>query len=73
MEERIKKILKKVLNNSDMKIDNNVEFRQYGVDSLALTELLISLEDEFNIQIDDSDQEKLISVDSTAEFIKSCI
>lgn len=44
-----------------------------GVDSVALFELVVGLEDEFSIQMDDVDFQidKFRSVDSIAEFVES--
>ena len=44
-----------------------------GVDSVALFELVVGLEDEFGIQMEDVDFQidKFRSVDSIAEFVES--
>ena len=41
-----------------------------GADSLDLVELIMTLEEEFNIEITDEDAEKLLTVQDTIEFIK---
>ncbi len=41
-----------------------------GADSLDLVELIMTLEEEFNIEITDGDAEKLLTVQDAIEFIK---
>ncbi len=41
-----------------------------GADSLDLVELIMTLEEEFNIEIPDGDAEKLLTVQDAIEFIK---
>ena len=42
-----------------------------GADSLALVELMMSMEEVFDIDIDDDDAEKLIFVSDAIEYIKN--
>ncbi len=41
-----------------------------GADSLDLVELVMAMEEEFNIEIDDEDAEKMQTVQDTIDFIK---
>ncbi len=41
-----------------------------GADSLDLVELIMTLEEEFNIEITDGDAEKLLTVQDVIEYIK---
>ncbi len=41
-----------------------------GADSLDLVELIMALEDEFNIEIPDGDAEKLLKVSEVVEYVK---
>ncbi|MCP3876071.1 MAG: acyl carrier protein [Desulfobacteraceae bacterium] len=42
-----------------------------GADSLTIVELVMSMEEIFEIEIDDEDAEKLITVQDAIDFIKS--
>ncbi|MFO7748486.1 MAG: acyl carrier protein [Desulfobacteraceae bacterium] len=42
-----------------------------GADSLALVELVMSMEEVFDIDIDDDDAETLVTVNDAIEYIKS--
>ncbi len=41
-----------------------------GADSLDVLELLMNLEDEFNLDIDDAMVEKIVTVDEVCAFIQ---
>ena len=41
-----------------------------GADSLALVELIMSMEEAFDIDIDDDDAEKMITVNDAIEYIR---
>ena len=41
-----------------------------GADSLTIVELIMSMEEIFDIEIDDEDAEKLITVQDAIDFVK---
>lgn len=54
MKERIISCIKKVV-NVDVSIEENVDIKTYGIDSLLKVQLVIALEDEFSITFNDDD------------------
>lgn len=42
-----------------------------GADSLDLTELIMAMEEEFDIEIDDEAAQKILKVQDAVEYIKS--
>ena len=54
-------------------IDDNTQHSEYGVDSFLLLELIVALEEVFNVKFDQSDitADVLKSVASLAELVKS--
>ena len=42
-----------------------------GADSLDLTELIMAMEEEFGIEIDDDDAQKILKVQDAIAYIKS--
>jgi acyl carrier protein len=68
--EKIKEILVDVLgaNKDDIKQESKF-VDDLGADSLDLVELIMSLEDKFQIEISDADAEKIITVKDALEFI----
>lgn len=45
-------------------------FEELGADSLAVVELVMAFEDEFDIELDDSDAAALKNVQQTIDFVK---
>ncbi len=54
-------------------IDDDTELTEYGVDSFLLLELIVALEEVFNVKFDQSDitADVLKSVSSLAALVKS--
>jgi len=73
IETKVKKIIAEKL--PDIDIDDIVSeaslVDDLGADSLALVELVMSMEENFDIDIDDEDAEKLITVQNAIDYIKS--
>ena len=42
-----------------------------GADSLDIVELIMSLEEEFDMEIPDADAEKIVTVNDVVEYIKA--
>ena len=42
-----------------------------GADSLDITELIMAMEEEFDIEIDDEDAQKIVTVQDAVNYIKS--
>jgi acyl carrier protein len=57
------------IENSAIK-SNSLFTDDLGADSLDLTELTIAFEDEFEIEIPDSDFDQLTTVENVARYIK---
>ena len=45
-------------------------FEELGADSLAVVELVMAFEDEFDIELDDGDAASLKTVQQTIDFVK---
>lgn len=69
--EKIKEILVDVLgvNPEDVKPESKF-VDDLGADSLDLVELIMSLEDKFQIEISDSEAEKIITVQDALDYIE---
>jgi acyl carrier protein len=68
--EKIKEILVDVLgaNKNDIKPESKF-VDDLGADSLDLVELIMSLEDKFQIEISDTDAETIITVQDALDYI----
>jgi len=71
VEERIKKIIAEQLGVEEDDVVPEAKFvEDLGADSLDTVELVMALEEEFEIEIPDEDAEKIQTVASAVEFIK---
>jgi len=69
--EKIKNIIVEQLQVSDTNITEDSSFiDDLGADSLDLVELIMALEEEFGIEIPDTDAEKVVTVGDVVNYIK---
>ena len=71
IEARVKKVVAEQLSINEADIKNESAFiEDLGADSLDSVELVMALEDAFGIEIPDSEQEKLRTVQQAIDYIK---
>ena len=72
--EKIKKIIVDLLQVSEDTVTLESHFiDDLGADSLDLVELIMGIEEEFNIEIPDGEAEKVVTVGDVFEYIKENI
>ena len=72
--ERLTKIISEQLDIGDDKITNDSSFQDdFGADSLDIVELIMALEDEFELEIEDEEAENLKTVGDAVEYIQNHI
>ena len=70
--ERVKQIISKKVKIDYDKITESSSFLEdMNLDSLAIVEVIMELEDEFDQEIPDSDAENILTVGDAIEYIKS--
>jgi acyl carrier protein len=70
IEERVKKIVIEQLGVKEEEVKSSSSFvNDLGADSLDTVELVMALEEEFEIEIPDEDAEKLTSVQEAIDYI----
>ena len=70
MVERLKKIVAEQLGADESKIVPSARFTDdLNADSLDLVEMIMSLEEEFGVEIPDEDAEKIVSVQDAIDYI----
>ena len=68
--EKVKEMIASQLGKSVEEITPDASFiEDLGADSLDLVELIMSMEDEFGLEISDEDAENIISVQDALNFI----
>ena len=69
--EKIKNIIIEQLQVSEAAVTEEASFiDDLGADSLDLVELIMGIEEEFNIEIPDGDAEKVVTVGDVVSYIK---
>ena len=68
----VQKIIAEQLSVSDDQVTSNASFvDDLGADSLDTVELVMALEEEFEIDIPDEEAEKIVKVQDAVDYIKS--
>jgi len=70
--ERVKRIIVERLGVDEAEVTPEASFKDdLGADSLDVVELVMELEDEFDLEISDEDAEKISTVGEVVEYIKA--
>ncbi len=69
--EKIKETIIEQLGVADTAVTMEASFiEDLGADSLDIVELIMALEEEFDMEIPDADAEKIVTVGDVVEYIK---
>ena len=72
--EKVKEIVIEQLGVSETSITTEASFiDDLGADSLDIVELIMALEEEFDLEIPDNDAEKVVTVGDVVDYIKDNI
>ena len=72
--DKVKEIIIEQLGVTESAITTEASFiDDLGADSLDIVELIMALEEEFDLEIPDSDAEKVVTVGDVVEYIKDNI
>ena len=72
VDERVKKIIAEQLSVGEDQVTGEASFvDDLGADSLDTVELVMALEEEFEIDIPDEEAEKIVNVQDAIDYIKS--
>lgn len=70
IDERVKQIVAEQLGVDEGQVTNDASFMEdLGADSLDTVELVMALEEEFDIEISDEDAEKIQTVQDAIDYI----
>lgn len=71
---KIKEIISTQFNIDEKEISKETSFRDtLNADSLDLVELVMALEDEFGLEVEDQDMEKIKTVGDALEYITNAL
>ena len=69
--EKVKNIIVEQLGVAETSVEMDASFiDDLGADSLDIVELVMALEEEFDIEIPDADAEKVVTVGDVVDYIK---
>jgi acyl carrier protein len=72
IEERVKQIVAEQLGVDEAQVTNEAAFMDdLGADSLDTVELVMALEEEFDVEISDEDAEKIQKVQDAIDYISN--
>ena len=72
VENRVKEIIVEQLGVNESEVTREAKFvDDLGADSLDLVELVMALEEEYNIEISDEDAEKILTVGDAMDYIQA--
>ncbi|MGE5557905.1 MAG: acyl carrier protein [Bacillota bacterium] len=70
--DKVKEIITKTLSIDDEQITENASFQDdLGADSLDIVELVMALEEEFDLEIPDEDAEQIKTVGDAVKYIQT--
>ncbi len=74
MEDRVKEIIAEQLGVDGDQVTDNASFTDdLGADSLDTVELVMALEEEFDLEIPDEDAEKIVTVGDAIKYLQANI
>ena len=72
--EKLQKIIAEVLNLSEEEIRPDSTFvDDLGADSLDVFQIIMGIEEEFDIEIDNDEAEKIVTVQDAVDLIKKAV
>ena len=72
IDERVKKIIVEQLGVKEEEVVNSASFvDELGADSLDTVELVMALEEEFDIEIPDEEAEKITTVQAAIDYVEN--
>jgi len=71
IEETIQEIVTKIIRKQDIDLNSTASFKDVGADSLDIVQILVALEDAFDIEIVDEDLKSINNIRDFVTYVKS--
>jgi acyl carrier protein len=70
VEETLKKIIAKIIRKEDIVLAPNTTFKELGADSLDVVQVMVALEETFDIELVDEDMKSLTNMGGFIDYVK---
>lgn len=70
VEETIRKIAAKILRKPDIVFNATTTFKDFGADSLDIVQILVAVEDNYGIELNDEDMQKITNTAGFISYVK---
>ena len=71
VEETIREIVTRIIRKQDIDLNSTTSFKDMGADSLDIVQILVALEDAFDIEIVDEDLKSINNIRDFVTYVKS--
>ncbi len=70
VEETVKKIATRIVRKPDVSFTPAATFKDFGADSLDIVQILVAVEDAFDIELDDEELQKVTNIAGFIAYIE---
>ncbi|MFC2034541.1 acyl carrier protein [Chloroflexota bacterium] len=70
VEETIKKIVIRIVRKPDVDFTPGLTFKDFGADSLDIVQILVAVEDNFDIEVQDEDLENITDMAGFVAYVE---
>ncbi len=73
VEETLRKIVAKIIRKEDVVLDRNTSFKDLGADSLDIVQIMVALEEAYDIELVDEEMKSINNVGGFIDYVKKKI
>jgi acyl carrier protein len=73
VEETLRKIVAKIIRKEDVVLDRNTSFKDLGADSLDIVQIMVALEEAYDIELVDEEMKSITNVGGFMDYVKKKI
>jgi acyl carrier protein len=73
VETAVKEIASKILHKTDLDFADGTTFKSLGADSLDVVQILVAIEDKYEIELDDEELQKISNVNDFIGYVEGKI
>jgi acyl carrier protein len=70
VEETLRKIVAKIIRKEDVVLDPNTSFKDLGADSLDIVQIMVAIEEAYDIELVDEELKSVTSLGGFMDYIK---